>query len=1247
MIGTTIHGRYRILEELGKGGMGTVYRALDTFLEREVAIKLLTGRDIGSEGRARLLNEARAIAQLNHPHIITVYDAGEYRGKPFIVMELLHGQSLYEQRPEGLEQMLGIIRQVCEALDHAHKRGIIHRDIKPENVFITTEGTVKLMDFGLARALASRLSGTGTLVGTVFYIAPEQALGQEIDQRADLYALGVMLYELVTGQLPFTGVDPFAVITQHLYASVVPPRARKPEIPAYLEALILQLLSKRREERPASASEVIERLAAGEAWTAQPSEAGPVSMLDRIVRGKMVGRQRELNELRLLWKKTQAGQGQFLLISGEPGIGKSRLVRELATQVDVSGRSALVGECYAEGGAPYSPFAPALSKALEDGAGDGLAQALPGAVLADLLTIAPELRLRFPEAHPNPPLDPLAEQQRLFENVTTFFAAYCQRTPTLVVLEDVHWADQGSLALLRHLARRLHSQALMIVATYREVELDKSRPFHDTLLAIQRERLGSRIKLTRLDRAAARGLLETLLDAPVTDDFLDAIYQETEGNPFFMEEVCKDLVDSGKLRVEEPTEIGECCHWIYPSRQELQIPQSVRVAIQARVERLPESTQQALQMAAIVGREFDFDTLREMTGLAEDDLVDALESAEHAQIVEEVSSAAGGTFSFLHALIPAALSDSLSGIRRRRVHRRAGETLEKLHPEDYEALAYQYARAEVEEKALYYLNLAGQRAQARFANDEAAQLYSQALDFAQPVTAQAFDLHRLRAQVYELSARREQELADVQAMLDLAERLDDDERRFIALNAQIEYYLNTKYSQARQLAERLLELARQRASPVWEGRALYSLGVLAYNANGGSARCTELFSQAAALLQQAGLLGEASASLSMLSLGHRNLGDREDAWRTIEQALELSRQAGDVRQEAICLRRQGILLMEQRRFSEAIGYAEQALKLHRQVGDRAQETHGLNVIGRLLYSLGQYDEAVVQLEQGLALAESIDFRQAAAMISFSLADTCYRALGLYEKELEVFVEQAAKSRQANDLAQLEGYLAGVIDTLTNLGQFEGAGQALDEVEKLVEKRQDKQALANVQAQRARLHAEVGELEQARECARRSLQLLEEDGSKLDTAPYFACAYIAWMGQDAEEQRQGLEHIRQAIATLRELQADYALVYALDMQARLHLALGETDAALECTSQVTALGRSETDRSPEQFFFTHAHALRAAGREAEADEYLRRAYERLLHVATSLHTAAYMQSYLNGPRYHRELREEGRAVGSKQ
>ena len=271
-------------------------------------------------------------------------------------MELVEGQNLHDRPPQDFPGIVAVAGQICAALEHAHQHGIIHRDLKPENVILEPDGTAKLMDFGLARSVASRLTTEGEITGTVFYLAPELALGQDFDGRADLYSLGVMLYELTTGELPFYKGDPLTVISQHIHASPFPPRSKNSKIPPLLEQLVLQLLSKGPGDRPESAEAVRKMLEGASLLDPEAETDRELSLVARIVRGKFVGRAAELKQAKALWAQADAGQGQTLLISGEPGIGKTRFLRELATHVEVAGGIALIGEAYEEGGAPYAPF---------------------------------------------------------------------------------------------------------------------------------------------------------------------------------------------------------------------------------------------------------------------------------------------------------------------------------------------------------------------------------------------------------------------------------------------------------------------------------------------------------------------------------------------------------------------------------------------------------------------------------------------------------------------------------------------------------------------------------------------------------------------------------------------------------------------------------------------------------------------------------------------------------------------------
>jgi hypothetical protein len=480
------NGRYEVKGFLGEGGKKRVYLAHDTLLDREVAFALIRTEGLDDMSRARIVREAQAMGRLgNHPHIVTVFDLGEDQGQPYMVTELMEGgdvEALIEKLPNrrlSIVQAISITQEVCRGLQYAHSRGVVHRDLKPGNVWLAGDGTAKIGDLGLAVVMdRSRLTQTAMIVGTVSYMPPEQAMGGEVSPRSDLYSLGAMLYEMITGRPPFVGEDSMAVIGQHINTPPVAPTWHNPQCPRQLESLILRLLAKDPMERPESAADVLVSLetidvtSIDSAATQDAPRPDDPPATDAFAAAEYVGMQREMRELKAALEDTLSGRGRLLMLTGDTGIGKTRTAQELATYAGLRGAQVLWGRCYRESGMPaYWPWIQIIRSYVGERDEDRLRSEM-GAGAAEIAEIVSEVRDRIPGLEPPSSLGgPDQARFRLFDSITTFLKTASQRQPLVVILDDLHWADQPSLSLLQFVARELRGSRLLLVGTYQDVEV--------------------------------------------------------------------------------------------------------------------------------------------------------------------------------------------------------------------------------------------------------------------------------------------------------------------------------------------------------------------------------------------------------------------------------------------------------------------------------------------------------------------------------------------------------------------------------------------------------------------------------------------------------------------------------------------------------------------------------------------------------------------------------------------------------
>jgi predicted ATPase len=410
--------------------------------------------------------------------------------------------------------------------------------------------------------------------------------------------------------------------------------------------------------------------------------------IDQLARGRLIGRRSELDRLRQLWAEALTGHSVLALISGEPGVGKTRLARELIATARLVGATVLSGGSYEfEATTPYLPFVEALRDWVRAESSDRL-RVVVDTSGPEIVRMAPEAEERLGPQPPRPALTPGEERLRLFDSLARAFQRMAAPHGLLVFLDDLHWADSGTLQLLHYLLRHLRHDRVMFLVAYREVELDRTHPLAEAIVEWNRERRAIRLALGRLSQTETASMLASLFQAEaITPEFAEAIQRETEGNPFFIEEVVKALIESGVVYREDG-------RWERKAIDELAIPQSVKEAIGRRLNRLAPSTLDVLHAAAVIGKTFPYDLLATSLGLGEGDLLQALDDATAAQLVAPVQ---GEAYAFTHDKIRETLYDEINPIRRRRLHLRVAEGLERIRIGDArersQDLAYHFTAA--------------------------------------------------------------------------------------------------------------------------------------------------------------------------------------------------------------------------------------------------------------------------------------------------------------------------------------------------------------------------------------------------------------------------------------------------------------------------------------------------------------------------------------------------------------------------
>lgn len=1162
---------YSLADRLGRGGTCEVFRIVCEETGEVHALKVL----LGAQNARRFRREFRSMAKLSHPNIARVYEYGEYQERPCYSMEFIAGGDMKAwlknemgivstgaggapSSEDEFKRIVNLFIEICRPLSYIHANRILHRDLKPANIMLTESGEVRLMDFGLIKEMdiiQETLTRTGTFVGTVAYMSPEQGMGRNLDHRSDLYSLGVILFESISGRLPFLGTSVVQVLMKHINSPPDVPSSINSSIPPLLESLTLKMLQKDPSARVSSADEVIDVLNrylqsdtsaiidTMATLICDDTSAGSMAVIPGLLVPGLIGREAEMEIIRTALENLRRNKPGIISICGELGSGKSAFVKEAGTAARMHRLSLLRGACTEVERFPYGAFLRPLESIADRLASkdEDHARSMIGDMGSILMAVCPAFR-QIPwigSQKPLEPLEPLQEKLRTFDAIRTLLENLAEESGFVMILEDLQWADDLSLELIHYLGRNLcrvdrTPPAVLLLLTWRPEDMPRTGiagRFRKNIGAFQ---IHLDIVLKPLEKSFVERMVQGMLgDKDVAQEVVNEVFKDSGGNPFFIQEIVKNLVEKNVLRKIDGhwrLDLSDTIDSIPVVTAEsilatvISVPDRVRDIISQRLEKFDEDTLKNLRIASVLGIEFEFDLLLAVSEEDEDRLLDQIDNAMKEDLVDEVPGCGGEVFRFRQNMIRQVLYDSMPDRRTARIHKKTAEVIEEKYghddPEQWELLAYHYDRGGQKKEAIRYYRMAGHRA---------------------------------------ISFAAETSLNYANRILELAEEFGDRDSGVIVSKSEAlkligkANELTGDLDKAEAAYSRLLELGEQTRNAMIEAIGLQYLGGIRSD-RGEYVQATELYARslriATGLDNEPLLLANVMANIASV---YMNQGKYQDSLKTLDVVCRKMEKIGQKSGVAMCEVNQGLCHYYLGEYSDALMLLNSAVDGYKRINHQYQAVKALNNIGGIHHALGDTLKAMECFSQSLEISRRTGDLYSVGAIQGNL--------GVLYHERGLFTKAAASLEEALSIGRKLGDRPGIATSLINLaalrmdqGELRQTHGMLEEAFRIAEKMGDRFLTVYTQVLQGDLYLFYGDLARSRELNETGRNTAMELGLK--SQELISTANLAWITARTGDIPGALADAEQAVKCAETLADSDSILRSRFRLAEIYLLSGD-------------------------------------------------------------------------------------------